>query len=364
MVEQGKISLSDPIQKYVEYFPKKEYPITIHHLLSQTSGLPEFFEVDEEEMQLLSQKHTPKQLIAYYKDEPLNFKPGTRFQYSNSNYPLLGAMIEKVSGMPLETYLQQNIFEALGMVSTNLWYNKQMMRSNIVKGYRYYQGKLLSSPTVVGSVPYAAGAGVSTVEDLWLWNRELVNNKVLSNDLIKQLTTEKHLESKTKNGSGYAYGFYIKELLGHRTIQHGGNMYGFTTYALYLPDQDLYVCILTNEALERIAKVTNYIASVVLGDPIKILDKKQFAYAEYKEYFGTYQIKGGDKQIKIFMTNDVLLLDFPAAWGTGDKLSEIEKDVMQMDKVKVKINFTRNASGQVNGFTADQDGITTWKKVN
>ena len=84
LIASGKVSLEDPIQKYVEYFPVKEYPITIHHLLSQTSGIPEFFDIDEEEMYLLSQEHTPKQLIDYYKNEPLVFEPGTKFQYSNS----------------------------------------------------------------------------------------------------------------------------------------------------------------------------------------------------------------------------------------------------------------------------------------
>lgn len=361
LVEKGKVNLDDPIQKYVSYFPDKEHTITIHHLLSQTSGLPEFFDVDEEELHLLSQEHTPGQLIAYYKDAPLNFKPGTKFQYSNSNYPLLGVVVEKTSGMSLETYLHQNIFAPLGMNSSNLWYSKKMKKSDIVKGYRYYKGKLLPSPKIVGSTPYAAGAMVSTIDDLYIWNRELANNTVLSDEVIKELITEKQLESE--KGTGYTYGFFIKELLGHKTIQHGGDMYGFTSYALYLPKEDLFVCVLTNEALERTEEVANYMASVVLGEPIEILDKKQLAFAEYEEYFGTYQLKEGTKQIEIFMTNDVLVLDFPEARGTGDKLSVIAKDKMQMDKVKVKINFTRDEKGAINGFTADQNGITIWEKL-
>jgi len=361
LVEQGKVSLDDPIQKYVEYFPIKEFPITIHHLLSQTSGIPEFFDIDEEELYLLSQKHTPEQLISYYKNLPLEFEPGTKFQYSNSNYPLLGVVIERVSGMPLKDYLRLNLFEPLEMNSTSLWYNDETKKKRIANGYRSYQGKLISSPKIVGSIPYAAGAIVSTVDDLLKWNRELKNRTILPDFVIDNLITEKKTTLGT--GTGYGYGFFIKNLLGLKTIQHGGNMYGFTSYGLYLPSEDLFVCILANKSLERTEEVANYLASVVLGSPLEIEDRNQLKYAKYEEYFGTYQLLGDSKLIEIFMVDDVLVLDFPEAKGTGTKLTIIDTDKMESKAVKAQIHFTRNNEGNITGFTANQNGITKWKKI-
>lgn len=361
LIEQGKVSLDDPIQKYAPYFPEKNYPVTIHHLLSQTSGIPEFFDIDEEEMYLLSQEHTPEQLISYYKNKPLEFEPGTKFQYSNSNYPLLGVVIEKVSGMSLKKYFRLNLFEPLGMRSTSLWYKDEMKKKRIAKGYRSYQGKLISSPNIVGSVPYAAGAIVSTVDDLLIWNRELKNRSLLTAALVESLTTEKQTNSGT--GTGYSYGFFIKNVLGQNTLQHGGNLYGFTTYGLYIPTEDLFVCILANKSLERTEEVANYLASVVLGNPLEIEDKSQLEYAKYKEYFGTYQLQGGSKLIDIFMVDDVLVLDFPEVRGTGTKLTLVGTDQMESKAVNAKIQFSRNKEGDITGFTADQNGITEWKKI-
>jgi CubicO group peptidase (beta-lactamase class C family) len=361
LIEQGKVSLDDPIQKYVVYFPEKEYPVTIHHLLSQTSGIPEFFDIDEEEMYLLSQEHTPEQLISYYKNKPLEFEPGTKFQYSNSNYPLLGVVIEKISGMSLKKYFQVNLFDPLGMRSTSLWYNDETKKKRIAKGYRSYQGELISSPKIVGSVPYAAGAIVSTVDDLLIWNRELKNRTILTDFLVESLITEKRTSLGT--GTQYGYGFFIKGLLGYKTIQHGGDLYGFTSYGLYLPTEDLFICILANKSLERTEGVANYLASVVLGNPLEIEDRLQLEYAKYKEYFGTYLLQGDSKLIEIFMVDDVLVLDFPEVKGTGTKLTIIDTDKMESKAVNAKIQFTRNNDGDITGFTADQNGITEWKKI-
>ncbi|WP_373520236.1 serine hydrolase domain-containing protein [Aquiflexum sp.] len=361
LVEQGKVSLDDPIQKYVDYFPNKEYPVTIHHLLSQTSGIPEFFDIDEDEMHLLSQEHTPEQLISYYMNQPLAFEPGSNFHYSNSNYPLLGVVIEQVSGMSLKEYLRVNLFEPLNMSSTSLWYTDETKRKRISNGYRSYQGELISSPKIVGSVPYAAGAIVSTADDLLIWNRELKNRTFLSDFVVQSLISEKHTNSGT--GTGYGYGFFIKDLLGHKTIQHGGNLYGFTSSGLYLPTEDLFVCILSNKSLERTEEVANYLASVVLGTPLEIEDRNQLEYGKYAAYFGTYQLIGDSRLIEIFMVDDVLLLDFPEARGTGTRLTVIEKDKMESKAVNALIHFTRNKEGSITGFTADQNGITEWKKI-
>jgi CubicO group peptidase (beta-lactamase class C family) len=263
--------------------------------------------------------------------------------------------------MSLKEYFRVNLFEPLEMSSTSLWYNDEMKTKRIAKGYLSYQGKLISSPKIVGSVPYAAGAIVSSVDDLLVWNREIKNKTILTDFVVESLITEKRTTSGA--GTGYGYGFFIKDLLGHKTIQHGGNLYGFTSSGLYLPTQYLFVCILSNKSLERTEEVANYLASVVLGNPVEIEDRNQLEYAKFEEYFGTYQLLGNSKRIEILMIDDVLVLDFPEAKGTGTKLTIIGIDKMESKAVKAQIQFTRNDKGNITGFTADQNGMTEWKKI-
>lgn len=362
LVEQNKVSLDDEIQKYVEYYPPKEYEVTIEHLLSQTSGIPNFFDVDEDEFHLLSQEHTPQQLIDYYADKPLLFEPGTQFQYSNSNYPLLGVVIEKVSGLTLEEYFAKNIFQPLGMNSTNLWYRDDFKNKRIAEGYRVSDGELVRSPEVVGSVVYAAGGMVSTVDDLLTWNRALRNRTFLSDDIVNQLTTEKSTVDGKR--TGYGYGFFIKELQGHKTVQHGGLIYGFTCDVLYLPEEDVFVCVLANKSLERTGEVANYLASILIGDPIDILGKSALNYEEKKEYLGTYQMVGSqEKIIEIKLVDDLTLLYFPKNPGTEVEIRATDDDTFKSVKANIEITFSRDDTGDIVGFTAKQGERSEWTKI-
>ncbi|WKN40960.1 serine hydrolase domain-containing protein [Tunicatimonas pelagia] len=362
LVEQNKVSLNDKIQQYVDYYPPKEYEITIEHLLSQTSGIPNFFDVDEDELRLLSQEHTPQQLIEYYADQPLLFEPGTQFQYSNSNYPLLGVAVEKVSGLTLEEYLAKNIFQPLGMKSTNLWYREDFKKKRIAQGYRFEDGKFVRSPKVVGSVVYAAGGIVSTVDDLLTWNRALQNRTHLSDTIVKQLTTEKTTTDGT--GTGYGYGFFIGELHSYKTVEHGGLLYGFTCDALYIPEEDIFVCVLTNKSRERPEEVADYLASIILGEPINILSKSALNYEEKKEYLGTYQmVDGAKKIIEIKFVDDLVMVYFPKAPGTEVEIKATDDDTFESVTANIEMIFSRDDTGKIVGFTAEQGGTSEWTKI-
>ena len=276
LVEVGKVSLTDTIQQYVPYYPVKKYPITIHHLLSQTSGIPDYFDVDEDEFYLLAKDYTPKDLIAYYKEEPLRFEPGSKWEYSNGNYPLLNAVIEKVSGMKKRAYMQQFIFEPLGMKSSAIGDPDHEipafkgMKKKIVTGYAEDEvGIFKEGPAMSNTV-----GGVRTnVYDLYLWHRALHDKTVLSDFVVSQLTTEK--KTNTGEGTGYGYGFFIKELQGSPTVQHGGNLFGFTSNGLYLPEEDIFVCVLSNTKFDRTPDIADYIGSVMLNNPIVIQKKSE-----------------------------------------------------------------------------------------
>lgn len=362
LVERGKLSLDDDIRKYIEYYPEKEYTVTIENLLSQTSGIPELFDVDESEYNILSQEHTPRQLIEYYSDRPLLFRPGTKFQYSNSNYPLLGAVIEKISGLPLKDYFERYIFEPLGMDSSALWYTKDLKSKRIPQGYRFKKGNLVPAPKVSGSTVYAAGGIVSTVGDLLAWNRALRNRSYLSDYIVDRLTTEKTtLDGK---GTGYGFGFFTKELQGIGTIQHGGIMYGFTSSGLYLPEPDIFICILSNKTKDRTEQLADYIASLLIGKPIHILGRSELDYAEKEEYLGSYKMIGNNaKIIEIKLSDGLMTLEFPEAPDTRVEIVSVKRDTFRSVKANIEITFSRDAKESITGFTAVQEGSTEWVKT-
>ncbi|MBW1297952.1 serine hydrolase domain-containing protein [Aquimarina litoralis] len=365
LVEERKMSLKDTIQKYVPYYPSKKHPITIHHLLSQTSGIPEYFILEDDELHLLAKEHTPKELINYYKDVPLKFIPGEQWEYSNSNYPLLGAAIEKVTGMTLKEYLDQHFFEPLKMSSTGLGYPQDVKKNRIPTGYDHKNGMLFPGPKIVGSAMYAAGGMVSTTNDLFLWNRALRNHTNVSKFVIEALTTEKTLNSGKK--TGYGYGFFIKDIKGSPTIQHSGNLYGFTSTALYLPEEDVFVALLTNTKYDRTDEIANYVASLLINKPLKILNSKEMSNALLKEYIGTYEMKNKDIErsfeIKLY-ENNLLLFDPKTPESTALLKTSEEKDVLLLKVANASFKFIRDEKNQIIGFKAAQnEDVFMFKKI-
>ncbi len=360
LVEQGKIELDAPIQQYIDAYPEKRYPITVHHLLSQTSGIPEFFDVDENEFDLLNQKHTPEELINYYKNEPLLFEPGTAFKYSNSNYPLLGLIIEKVAQMPLAEYFEQFIFEPLEMTNTSLWYQEEDQPA-APTGYRFNsENELVMSPPIDGSTVYAAGGIVSTLRDLFKWYQALRTPNYISKNIVRQLQREK--KTSRRKGTGYGYGFFLEELQGQPVIQHGGNMYGFTSTAMYLPKQDVYVCVLSNRALDNTKNIARYIASQVIERPMEYY--RQLHPSQAVAYTGKYQLtEPQERVLEILIYEGNLVMYFPDAPGTEVALLNTGTDAFTAPNINFRVEFNRNPSGEVESFTVFQDGEYTWTKI-
>ncbi|WP_299215814.1 serine hydrolase domain-containing protein [uncultured Dokdonia sp.] len=359
LVEQGKISLTDTIQQYVPYYPVKEYPITIHHLLSQTSGVPEYFDVDEDEFHLLAKDYSPKDMIAYYKDEPLLFEPGSQWAYSNGNYPLLNAVIEKASGMKKRDYMEQFIFNPLGMKSTAIGDPAHIKTKQLVTGYAEDEvGVFKEGPAMSATV-----GGVRTnVYDLFVWHRALHDKTILSEYVVTQLTTEK--KTNSGEGTGYGYGFFLKELQGSPTVQHGGNLFGFTSSGLYLPKEDIFVCVLSNTKFDRTQEIADYIGSVMLNQPLMIKKKSEIAREVYKEYVGIYQLEDDASkrfEIKIF---DTMLVFVPMdAPGTAATLQQLATDHFKSKAAKIELTFLRNETQEVIGFSAVQNGTFRFVKV-
>ena len=194
LVEQGKLKLDVPISTYLPDYPKKNGDvITIHHLLTHSSGIPNMTSFPGFVKDVMRNSYSPVQLVNMSADSTLQFKPGERFAYSNSGYILLGYIIEKVTGKSYEQVLQENIFTPLKMNNTGYDHHGTLLK-NRASGYEKNGRRYVNANFIDMSVPHAAGALYSTVEDLYLWDQALYGNQLLRKENMDLLFT-KHIPS-------------------------------------------------------------------------------------------------------------------------------------------------------------------------
>ncbi len=242
LVEQGKLSLDDPLTKFLPDYPPPGDKITVRHLLQHTSGIVSFTNLPDHRSQMRNDlKHDA--VLARIKDLPFQFQPGTRYQYCNSGYYLLGMIVETVTGAKFEDHLGETIFEPLGLDATHYDRNGKII-PNRVSGYAAWGKRIFNAPYVSMSQPFAAGALASTAGDLIHWQRALVNHQVLSPESFTTLTTRATLTSGKE--VSYGMGCFVEKRGDRTIIRHGGAIPGFVSELAYFVDQDLTVVILSN----------------------------------------------------------------------------------------------------------------------
>lgn len=242
--DDGKLNTEDRISQVLsaENLPKQWADITVRQLLSHTSGLKDYSGFASHEM---AREHKPSELLAFVKNAPLSFKPGDAFEYSNTNYLLLGLLVQKVAGMPYCQFLHQRIFTPLGMRETQCLEEQGALDHHAI-GYTPDdpgQGKpLAANPPVAELAPsffFGAGNLVSTGDDLVRWTTALHHGKVLSARSYREMTTPVR--------NGYGYGLQIGTLRGHMRLDHSGSVPGFYSELEYFPATDNTVVILSNQ---------------------------------------------------------------------------------------------------------------------
>jgi CubicO group peptidase (beta-lactamase class C family) len=214
--DRGKLKTSDRVRKYLPDAPAAWDEITIYNLLTHTSGLPEFTSLADFPRIKLS-GCTPMQSYARLRDKTLDFQPGERFFYSNSNYILLGYLIEQILGDSYEEFLKRNVFTPLGMKDTG--YDSHALIPRRASGYSANFEGMVNADYVDMTVPYAAGALYSTTEDLLRWEQGLLDGKLLSAASLKKMTTPFK--------ETYACGLSVRTINGHKLIAHAGGIDGF-----------------------------------------------------------------------------------------------------------------------------------------
>jgi CubicO group peptidase (beta-lactamase class C family) len=284
LAEAGKIDLKAPITKYLPDYPKANGDIiTTHHLLTHTSGIPNytsfpgFFQNDSRD------PYTPTEFIKTFSEMDLEFTPGEKFNYSNSAYFLLGALIEKISGKSYEQMLQEKIFVPLNMKDSGFDHHATILK-NRATGYEKNGDAFANSKYLDMSIPYAAGSLYSTVEDLYLWDQGLYNNTLLSKASMDLFFGE-HI--KAMNGY-YGYGWFIaSESLGNteeriETISHGGGVNGFNTLITRAPSDKSLIVLLNNTGGAPLNAMAKAIRGIMYDKPYDF-PKKSVANAMYDE---------------------------------------------------------------------------------
>jgi CubicO group peptidase (beta-lactamase class C family) len=203
LAEQGKLSLQDDIKKYIPDYAIKE-PITIEHLLTHTSGIKSYTNIDSF-WGLMRKDMAPRAIIAFTEKDTLEFKPGSKWNYNNTGYVILGYIIEKASGKTYEEYVQQNIFTPLGMNNSYYGSDSRVIK-NRAKGYKKNGKEFLNSDYISMTLPYAAGSLLSTVEDLWKWNKALYSYKLVKKEWVDKAITPYILSDGKPTTYGYGLG--------------------------------------------------------------------------------------------------------------------------------------------------------------
>jgi len=236
LAEQGKLRVDDPIRKHLPEAPPSWEKITIHHLLTHTSGIASYT-VDAELMKERDKPHTQAQVIARFRDRPLEYEPGSRFAYSNSGYFLLGVILERVSGTTYEAYLKEHVLRPAGMTRTSTVDAPDAPDTAV--GYTVGDDdEVVRAKVPDMSLPFSAGALRSTAADLVAWDRALAGTAVLGEESRRRMFT---VEKST-----YAYGVNRSVLAGHDVLSHTGGIDGFTAYFARALDARWAVIALSN----------------------------------------------------------------------------------------------------------------------
>jgi D-alanyl-D-alanine carboxypeptidase len=305
LVERGKLSLDDPMSKYLPDVPLHGHTVTIRQLLNHTSGIHSYTS-EPEWQKTWSKDLTPRQIVAFVDKDTFDFAPGTGWRYNNTGYVLLGMIIEKITGEPYASYLQHDLFTPLGLRQTSYCPSRPTDPS-FADGYSSGGGTVKPAEFLAMSHPFSAGALCSTVRDLVIWQRALAGGRVVNAKSFALMTTADTLN----NGKRLNYGFgLVPGMLGtHRSIGHGGGVNGFTTSSIFFPDDSVNVVVFSNSDRGPDALALN-IARAVFGMPLVAGPKPLVAVplpdADRDRLPGTYELaapSGGKFVVHIMVEN-------------------------------------------------------------
>jgi CubicO group peptidase (beta-lactamase class C family) len=260
--QEGRLALEDPLCRHLAACPSHWQPVTLHQLLTHTTGIPDYARTADFPRKMHERRSTER-LIAEFRERPLEFVPGAKYSYSNSNYVLLGAVLEKIGGKPYEDLLREKIFVPLGMLDSGVEDGSRKV-GNLATGYKPYGVKNVEAELVDPSWLYAAGAVYSTVGDLAKWTQAMRAGDFLPREDVALMWSDTH----GKYGFGWQLLGPSPQTLNRRLVFHAGGTTGFATDLLYYPDEDVTVILLANLLPVPLADISRDLSAIVFGiDP-------------------------------------------------------------------------------------------------
>ena len=298
--EAGKLSVDAPVRKYLPDAPAAWEKITIADLLHHTSGITNFI-FDKRYFEWRMVSRTPAEEVALFKDKSLNFSPGTQWEYSNSNYTLLGMILEKVTGRRYVDLLRERILAPLGMKDSGLD-DDDLILPKRAEGYQPGPKGIVPMRSLSMSVGWSTGSMYSTTADLLRWEQGLFGGKVLSASSLKQMTTP---------GKGnYGDGVFVSRKDDIEVVEHGGSIDGFNSYMIYVPARNIAVIVLSNVSGDAPDKMAAKLLDVTLGKAVSLAKPRialPISRAELSKFVGDYEISA-QLSLKIAASDDGLIV--------------------------------------------------------
>lgn len=254
--EEGALSVNDPICNYLADCPEAWRPVTIHHLLTHTSGIMGYSRLPDWDETLDSRTYWRGSAASLVRDLPLLFHPGEGFHYSNTGYNLLGKIIERASGKTLSEFYQDRIFSTLGMDHTG-FNNSRILVPNLATGYYSLGTHFISASPQSRTDAYGDGGLYSTVGDLLAWDQALYSDKLILKASYEQMIAHKE--------NDYAYGWELKDWFGRRQIGHAGSGFGYSSFIARFIDDGFTVIVLSNSDAASATRTARNLSAVYFG---------------------------------------------------------------------------------------------------
>lgn len=348
--EQGKLSVEDFVSKYLTNSPNAWSKIKLRHLLTHTSGIPDYTKLPDY-IAAMAQPYPPEKMLKSLRDQPLEFEPGERFAYSNSGYVLLGYIVEKASGRSYEQFMQRFVFEPLGMKDSGCDHFETILPHRAT-GYTPDGDTWVNSAYLDMTFPLGDGALYSTADDFFHWYQCWREQKLVSADSWKAMTTPVK--------ENYGFGIAVVEPFGQKECAHDGRLNGFVTSMRWLPASDIFVAAFANSDSAHSGEVADNLVALLLDKPLRRPKAKasiQLEASRLEALVGRYA----------FAENPAIITTVTASGGrlflqTADRpklevLPESETNFYLKEMPAIQVTFWKDASGKVSGLVSHLNGV-------
>jgi CubicO group peptidase (beta-lactamase class C family) len=349
LARQKKLDLKDKLTKYFPDYPRGE-KVTMENLLTHTSGIYNYTNDSAWRAADPTRPLGRMELIAIFRDRPYSFEPGEKYEYSNSNYILLGYIIEEVTHRKYEAVVRENILKPCGMTHSGFDFTNLKDKNKATGYFSINKDKFETAPVADSTVSFAAGALYSTIGDMNKWHKALQSHKLLP----KEWQDKAYVPFKKK----YAYGWIIDTVKGHRIIGHGGGIHGFVSYEMRVEEDDVDIVLLQNNMAAHDAN--SPIAINILNclydknyEVPKLVKQANVSQETMKQYEGDYALAPS------FIINIKLKENELYAQATGQQAFQIlpiSETMFYTRMVDAKIEFVKDADGKVSTLILHQNG--------